>query len=75
MDFSSFPPKEGLLKDVQDLSQPIAKRMRAIFYLKAYGGDDSVAALAAGEQGWRGRASKDGGACLTERRRWQGIGC
>lgn len=40
-----FPPKEEVIEALLDLSKPIAQRMRAVFYLRTMGGDDSIAAL------------------------------
>ncbi len=42
------PPLEKLVHTVLELSEPISKRMRAIFYLRTLGGDDACLALASG---------------------------
>jgi len=42
-----FPPKPVLFAALGDPARPIAARMRAIFYLRSLGGEDSVAALCA----------------------------
>lgn len=41
-----LPPKEENIACVLDLSQPIAERMRAVFYLRTQGGEDAEKALA-----------------------------
>lgn len=48
-----FPPKEDLKAVLLNLDKPIAQRMRAIFYLRTLGGDDSVETLCAGEPACR----------------------
>jgi deoxyhypusine monooxygenase len=39
------PPLPDLLSTLNDLSRPIAARMRAIFYLRTLGGSENVRAL------------------------------